>query len=243
MGRVMWRIATVGMAVLIMAGCAVRLGGPKPEIYETVALRAPAGAAAADVAGTVKAAAGDIVLLVADADSAWFADVAAQTGIPLNGPGFTGGPGMAFFTHLELLGDTTLTVPVAAGGNLHVHDALFEISEGRRVDLMIVAMEEGVAARDGVRTLLNYIATDVGGTSAVLIGLTAPTPAIADSASTLMRAAFRNALDCGDAPLTRPAGGLGVTLFYGPEARISCESARVLPGTPNGIVARTEVGR
>ncbi|HEX6693646.1 MAG TPA: hypothetical protein VF035_02970 [Longimicrobiales bacterium] len=243
MARVMWRMAVLGMAGAVMGGCAVRLGGPKPETYETVALEASAGASAADVAAVVKRAGGDILLLVADRDSAWFADVATQTGIPVDGPGYTGGPGMAFFTRLEVLGDTTLTVPIDAGGRLHIHDALFEVSEGRNLDLMIVSFAEATSARDGVRTLLKYIATDVGGTSSVLIGLTAPSQAVADSVSTLMRAAFRNALDCGDTSLPTPAGGLGMNLFYGPEARISCESARVLPGSPNGIVARAVVGR
>jgi hypothetical protein len=239
----MRRMAVLGVAGAVMAGCAVRLGGPKPEPYDAVALRAPDGASAADVAATVKGAGGDILLLVADRDSAWFADVATQTGIPIDGPGYTGGPGMAFYTHLKVLGDTTLTIPIASGGKLHVHDALFEVAEGRNLDLMIVSFAEAGSARDGVRTLLNYIATDVGGTSSVLIGLMAPSQAVADSASTLMRAAFRNALDCGDTTVAPPTGGLGMSLFYGPEARISCESARILPGSPSGIVARAVVGR
>ena len=243
MASVMRRMAVLGVAGVVMAGCAVRLGGPKPEVYETVALKAPDGASAADVAATVKRAGGDIVLLVADRDSAWFSDVSAQTGIPIDGPGYTGGPGMAFFTHLKVIGDTTLTIPIEAGGKLHVHDALFEVAEGRDLDLMIVSFAEAASARDGVRTLLQYIATDVGGTSSVLIGLVSPSQAVSDSVSTMLRAAFRNALDCGDTSIAPPAGGLGMSLLYGPEARISCESARVLPGSPNAIVARAVVGR
>jgi len=243
MATVMKRLVSMAAVAVVVGGCAVRLGGPKPEPYNTIALRAAPGATATDVANTVKAAAGDILLLVADGDSVWFADVATQTGLALHGPGLTGGPGMAFYTRLKVLGDTTLTVPITAGGRLHIHDALFEVSEGRNLDLMVVSFAEASSAREGVRALLNYVATDVGGTSAVLIGVTAPSQAVSDSASTLVRAAFRNALDCGESSITTPAGGLGMTLFYGPEARISCESARILPGSPNSIVARAVVGR
>src|SRR5690606_7387009 len=116
-------------------------------------------------------------------------------------------------------------------------------SEGRNIDLMLVSFAEAQSARDGVRALLNYIATDVGGTSALLIGISTPTPAMADTASQLMRAAFRNVLNCGGESIAAPAGGPAVSMFYGPEARLTCESARVLSGAANDIVARVVVGR
>ena len=161
-------LATV-VACAVVAGCSVRLGGPKPEEYNAIGLHAPAGASAGEIATRIKGAEGDVVLLAADRDSAWFADVATQTAMKVSGPGRTGPSSLAFLTRLELLGDTALILTVPnGGGRLHVQDALFRVDKDRTLDLMLVSFAEAASVREGVRAMLNYIATDVGGTAAVV---------------------------------------------------------------------------
>src|SRR5690606_11296435 len=96
---------------------------------------------------------------------------------------------------LEILGDTTLVLPVQGGGSVHMHDALYRIDEYRNIDLMIVRLE-GPDLRTTVRTLLNYIATDVPADAPLLLALDGPTAAIADSAATMIRATIGDASEC-----------------------------------------------
>jgi hypothetical protein len=229
---------------VVVAGCSVRLGGAKPEEYNAIGLRAAAGAGAGEVAARIRGAEGDVVLLAADRDSVWFADVATQSGLMLSGPGRTGPSSLGLLTRLEVLGDTALILNVPnGGGRLHMQDALFKVDKDRTLDLMLVSFAEASSVREGVRALLNYIATDVGGTAAVVIGIDAPARATADSAAVLIRAAFTSAQDCDGPKVDVPADGVSLNLFYGPEARLSCTSARILPGTPNAIMARVVVER
>jgi hypothetical protein len=221
----------------------VRLGGAKPEPYNALALHAVAGMTEADAAGMITANSADLVLLSAERDSAWFAAVAAQSQLSLSGPGHTGPASLAFLTRLELLGDTALVLPVQSGGTLHVQDALYKVDKERSLDMMLVSFADVTAVREGVRALLGYIATDVGGTAALVLGIDADDQAVGDSAAVLIRAAFDNALDCGDNPPAAPVGGLAMRLFYGPEARMTCTNAHVIAGNPNAIVARVVVER
>ncbi len=229
----------------VLGGCAVRLGGPKPEEYQTLAYVAPAGETAEATASRIRSVSADIVLITGRADSAWFADVANRTRLALSGPGRTGPNGMAFLTRrLELLGDTSIILNVQSGGRIHMHDALYQIGKGRHVDLMLVQFDDRADLRDAVRTLLSYIATDVGATAAVVFGIDAPTPKAADSVAVLLRAAYANAWECADQGrdgAATPESGL--RLFYGPSVRMDCEEAHVLsvPGHP--IAAQLVVGR
>lgn len=222
------------------AACAVRLGGPSPEEYDIAALSEPLNADAGSVAERITASGADIVLMAAERqDSAWFAYVAASARLGLSGPGATTGRGYAFMTNLEILGDTSLVLPVDGGGRVHMHDALYRIDENRYMDLMLVRLE-GPDLRSSVRTLLNYIATDVPADAALILAFDGPTQAVADSAATMVRATVAAASDCrDDDSIAQP----GVRLLYGPSARVRCLSARNLPGTVPGIVARLEVGR
>jgi hypothetical protein len=227
-------------ALLGVSACAVRLGGPAPEQYHAVALRASEDAAA--VGGRLRAAGADIVLLAADRDSAWFALVAQHAQLSLSGPGRTGTSGLALLTDLKILGDTALVLPVEGGGELHMQDALYEIDKNRHLDLMLVRMDPAAGLRESVRALLGYIATDVGGTASVLLALETATPQRADSAALLLRAAFEQANECrGEGP-GEAAAAQTLRLFYGPTARIDCRSARLLEGgTPAPTVARVVV--
>jgi hypothetical protein len=233
----------VGLGLgITLAGCAVRLGGPAPESYTAVALVDAAGEAAA-VAGTLQQAGADLVLLSAQRDSAWFAQVAQQTGLTLSGPGRTGSTGLALLSRLEVLGDTALALPVADSGRLHVMDALYEVDESRHLDMMLMEIPAGTGAREAVRSLLSYYATDVGGTAAVLLAVRAPTAAAADTAALLLRSAFGNVLECDGEADSPPASGGTLRFFYGPQARIECERGRLLAGSPPTILGRVVVGR
>lgn len=236
-------LLAIAVVVLTMAACAVRLGGAKPEPYNAIGLRATATESASDIAGRIRAVQGDLVMLSANHDSAWFADVATKSGLTLTRPGHTGPSTLGLLTHLTSLGDTALDVVVAGNGKLHIKDALYKIDKDRSLDLMLVSFADVTSVREGVRALLNYIATDVQGTSAVVFGIDAPTKTAADSASSLVRAAFANALECGKTPTREPAGGIEVNVFFGPEARLTCTGSRVIAGSPNAIVARVLVER
>lgn len=238
------RIATLPILAFSFAACAVRLGGPSPEEYDVAALFEPLNADADSVAERLRSAGADIVLIAAERqDSAWFRYVAATAGLNLSGPGTTTGRGYAFMVtpRLEILGDTSLVLPVEGGGSVHMHDALYSIDEYRNIDVMLVRLT-GANLRETVQALLNYIATDVPADASILLALDGPTPALADSAATIMRATIGDARECrdDDAQLGSP---LPVRLLYGPSARIRCLSAQPLPGATQGIIARLEVGR
>jgi hypothetical protein len=239
------RGAVTLLVVAIVGGCAVRLGGPKPEQYQTLAYAAPSGETSEAAASRIQSVSADIVLLTGQADSTWFADVANRTRLALSGPGRAGENAMAFLTRrLELLGDTSIVLNVTGGGRLHMHDALYQIGKGRLVDLMLVQFDPQADLREAVRTLLSYIATDVGATAAVVFGLDLPTPLAADSVSVLLRAAYANAWECandGREEATSPTGDL--RLFYGPAVRMDCEEARVITAPGNPIAAQLVVGR
>jgi len=233
-------------AAVLVNGCAVRLGGPGPQTYNALALVDAAGEPAA-VAQSLKAAAADVALVSAPYDSAWFAQVAHQAQLTLSGPGRTGPSGLALFSRLKVLGDTVVSLP-AGPGRLHVMDALYEIDKTRNLDLMLMQIGDSTSARDAVRSLLDYYAINVGGTSAVLLALRAPSTAAADSAAVLLRSAFGTVIDCQQEqkqgqppPVPTPSGTL--RFFYGPQARIQCERGRLLTASPPTILGRVVVGR
>lgn len=233
------RIALV-LPVIAVAACAVNLGGPSPENYDTVALSTPAGASAAQVGQAIRAAGAEIAMVSAEQDSAWLAEMAAAAGLELSGPSRSSGRSLAFMTNIELLGDTSLVLAVADGGQVHMHDALYRIDRYRNLDLMTVHFD-APDLRAAVRTLLGYIATDVGADVALVIAVSGPTPQAVDSAAVLMRATLGNAVECDDDNQARQlAGSLHVRLLYGPSARMRCLGARPLEGLA-GVNARLQV--
>ena len=226
------RVVPAGL-LLACTACAVRLGGSAPEEYRAVAMSVPAGAAASAVADVIRQADAKIALLTAERDSAWFAEVSAATGLALSGPGRTEGAAKAFLTNLEILGDTSIVLGVSDGTRMHVHDALYQIEEDRHVDLMFVRIGADSELRAAVRTLLAYVATDVGATAALMIAVDTPTPQAGDSVAVLLRAVYSSSGECAGASAAGP-GPDRVRLFYGPSARVRCTRARTIDyeGTP-----------
>jgi len=231
---------------VLLGACAVRVGGPTPEEYAAVALAAGPAETPAQTAERLRSAQAELVLLAADRDSAWFQEVATATGLKLSGPGRTGPRALAFLSNLEILGDTSIVLNVTEGGRIHMHDALYKVDKTRNIDLMLVRLEDTADLRAAVRTLFGYIATDVGASAALLLGIEAATPQAADSAAVLMRATLNNAEECANedaAQATASASSPAVQLLYGPSARLGCRTARVLPGSPPAIQARVIVNR
>jgi hypothetical protein len=231
-------IASV-LLTLSLGACAVRLGGPSPQEYSAVAAAVPAGMTATQVGEQLRAVGADVVLLAAEQDTSWFAEVGAETRLTLGRPGVLGGRAYAFLSRLELLGDTTMTLSVPDGGTVAMHDALYRIDQYRYLNTMTVRID-APDLRRAVQTLFGYIATDVMADAAVLLAVDGPTAAVADSIALLMRAHYTTASDCESATLPPE---LPVRLLYGPAARISCRSAQPLAGGVPAIQARVIVGR
>jgi hypothetical protein len=212
-------------AALWTAACAVRLGGPTPVNQDAIALRVPADATADQIAQLLKQRGVEYAILSGQRDSAWYADVATRAALKSTRPGRAGGTTFAFLG-AQAVGDTTLALKVAGGGELLVHDALYNIDKNRRLDLMAVRIEQSANLRESIRTLLAYIASDVLPNAAVLLAIEPPTPALGDSVSILTRAAFADAWECTRDGRTNPiVTDLPIRLFYGPAVRMTCESA------------------
>jgi hypothetical protein len=236
----MIRKVLLGMLVLGSTACAVRLGGSKPESYETLALAVPDDASAQDVASFIKETGAAIVLMTADKDSAWFGEVATGTGLALSGPGRTEPSAKGFLTNLELVGDTSIVLGVPDGTRMHMHDALYQIEEGRDVDLMFARINPDSDLRSAARALLTYAATDVDATAAIMLAIEAPTTQAGDSVAVLLRAAWSTAHECAGADAPVPGR---VRLYYGPSARVRCVRARPVNYEGMPIIADLVVGR
>jgi hypothetical protein len=230
------------VSLLACTACAVRLGGSGPEEYRVLAMAAPPSASAASVAAAIKEANAQIVLLTAERDSAWFAEIATATGLALSGPGRTEPAAKAFYTNLEILGDTSIVLNVSDSTRLHVHDALYQIEKDRHVDLMFARIAPESDLRGAVRTLLSYVATDVGADAALAIAVDAPTPQAGDSVAVLLRALYPSARECAGTEAAGTGSGR-VQLFYGPSARVRCLRARPLATEGTPITADLVVGR
>jgi hypothetical protein len=251
------RVLLPVLALLLLGGCSVRLGGPGPVEYRTVALSTGAGAEPVQVAEYIRQAGANLVLLAAQADSAWFAEVARQSKLTLSGPGDAGGVSLAFLASAPV-GDTTVTLSLESGGKIVLHDALYRVDKHRYLDLMALRLGSGVDARTAVQALLRYMAADVMSDAAVVLAIDVPDAATGDAVAELLQPAFRDARRCipgaegaggGGGGVAEGAGGAagagpGMRLFYGPEARLRCESARHLgSGAGAPVVAQFIIDR
>ena len=227
-------VAIIG--VIALTGCAVRLGGPKPLEYRTLAFSVAPQSGAEEVAGWIRQADANLVLLAAAADSAWFGEVARQSKLNLSGPGSAGTISYGFLAG-EPVGDTTLVLPLEGGGEITLHDALYKVDDRRYLDLLAVRVPENVPPRAAVTELLEYIATDVMQESAVVLALDTPDSATGDAMATLLRPAFRDARACLPDADNGAASAPGMRLFFGPATKLTCEGARPL-GVGGPLVAR-----
>jgi hypothetical protein len=239
------RMMVLALSLLILGGCAVRLGGPGPVEYRTIALSTGAGAEPGQIAAYIRQAGANLVLLAAEADSAWFAEVARQSRLTLSGPGNAGAVALAFLASAPV-GDTTLALPLETGGSIVIHDALYRVDKSRYLDLMALRVGGAAEARPAAQALLNYVASDVMSTAAVVLAIDVPDAATGDALAALLEPAFRDARSCLPAGPEREqlsVAGAGMRLFYGPEARLRCEGARQLGAGGAPVVAQLIIDR
>jgi|SRR5688500_5595215 len=234
------------VATALVAGCAVRLGGPGPVEYDTIAIEFDQSTSVTEAASRLRDVGAELALIATPQDAEWVRQLAAQLQLPPTDPGRLGGLTLAFLG-LKPAGDTTLTLTVATGGSIHLHDALYylgnEKKQERPLDLMTAIVQPGTPAREGVRRLIEYIASDVGATAAVVLAVKAPTPVIADSIAELTRAAWGDVWECTDAGKRRErAPAILWRMYYFPPARMRCSSARVLGTENRPSVAKLVVG-
>jgi hypothetical protein len=211
------------LAALAVGACAPALSGPKDIEVPTVALRATGGASATDVAGALREAGARVALVAAPGGEDWFRTVATATELTLSGPAQMDDLGFAFLAP-EPVGDTTLALQYE-GGSLVIHDALYEMEEDRLLDLIAFRITEDTDARRAVRSLLEYVATDVNNAAALVMAVAVPSAAVGDSVARMLSPAYYDAIRCevGQAGTSRA----GVRMFYGPAARMYCEDATV----------------
>lgn len=222
MTRLIARLGPPLLGTLFLAGCASTMGAPREIATPTVALRAESGAQPADIARALEDARARAVFLSADQDDGWFAEVAAAADLHLTGPAIAGSMRTAFLAP-EPVGDTIHTLRYD-DGSVTLLDALFEVEDGRYLDLIAIRIQEDDAIRPLVGALLQYVATDVGNDAALVMAVTVPNEMVGDSVARMLSPAYSDVRRCGDA---EAAGTVGerVRLFYGPVARIFCTGA------------------
>ncbi|NIP82247.1 MAG: hypothetical protein GWM90_24725 [Gemmatimonadetes bacterium] len=216
------RSLSLSIIALSLTACALNVGGEADIPLSAVAARADSGVSAAAVSEAVVAASPDVALLAGPPDEAWFRAVAEATGLHLSGPASTADLGMAFLAR-EPVGDTTIRLPYD-GGTLTLQDALYDLGDRRFLDLLAFEIEDASVARTAIGALLEYVATDVMNSAAVVMAVAVPSPAAGDSVARMLSPGYYDALRCeGGEAATAARGGLRV--FYGPEARVYCENA------------------
>jgi hypothetical protein len=223
-GKSMKRL--VCAALILLAACSVSMGGPSPVEYDTAAIRFDANTTPAAAAAQLRQLGVDLALISTPNDAAWVRQVAQEARLTSTDPGRIGDLTHAFLA-FKVEGDTTISLKVPSGGNVHLHDALYNIDKQRHLDLMTAVIEPGTSVQDAVTTLLGYVATDVPSTAAVALAVHAPTPAAADSVARLTGAYWADAWECteqGRKGERAPPSTL--RLFYFPSARVRCEQAR-----------------
>jgi hypothetical protein len=141
------------------------------------------------------------------------------------------------------VGDTTLALPLEGGGSVVVHDALYRVDKRRHLDLLALRIQSNAEVRPAVQALLRYVATDVMSDAAVVLAIDVPDAATGESVAALLDPAFLDARTCLPEELRGGAQVSGMRLFYGPEARLRCESARLLGDKSAPVVANLIVDR
>lgn len=232
---------SVSLIALAVAACAANMGAPSEISMPTAALRADANATPTQAAAAIRSASARAALVVGPHDEAWFRELAAASGLELSGPGAAGDIGLGFLA-MEALGDTTIELSYP-GGRFTVQDALYAPEDERYLDLLAFRVDRPDHARPIIASLLEYAATDVMPSAAVVLAVAVPSAEVGDSVAVMLSPGYYDALRCGE--VAAPASqGDRLRLFYGPEARIFCRSASVQStGAGELTTARLVMGR
>ncbi len=222
---------SVAATVTVLAGCALRLGGPGPRALTVLALDSPAPADSLGAA--IRYARADLAILA---------------GVPVTGghgsPGALVGPAPT--------SDTVATVKATDGAASRVLHAHYRLDHGRSLDAILVRLAPESGARPAAAALLAYVGRTVASGSPVVLAVMGDVAA-ADSVVGFLDPAFAGTRSCGGADPAKqraasdvtgrsrvsaagPARGRDVLrLLYGPPVRVRCESAS--PRGTNGVVA------
>lgn len=219
-------------ATLVLAACSATMGAPKEIPVQTVGLRADSATDPGAAAETIRQGGARFALLVSPRDDTWFRSVATASRLQLSGPGRTpDGLGLAFLGP-EPVGDTAIDLHYE-GGSFVLQDALYDLDDRRFLDLLAFQVEDAAAARPLIASLLQYVATDVHASAAVVMAVAVPTAAVGDSVARMLSPGFDDARRCdGDAS----AVDGGIRLFYGPEARIFCRGTSAEPAAAGDVI-------
>jgi hypothetical protein len=218
----------------LVAACAGGLGRGSPLERDAIAWKVAEATTPEQLGDRLRQGGYEFALLSTARDSAWLAAAANRAGLVMTRPGRVGSASYAFFGP-KPVGDTTHVVTVPGGGQIQLHDALYQIDKYRALDLILARFDSVSDLSRGVRALVGYVASDVSGNAGLLLGIEAPTPVVADSIASLLRALYTDAIECANAAApTAPA----IRLFYGPRARLTCERAEVLNESGGPISAQ-----
>lgn len=218
----------------LVAACAGGLGRGGPLQRDAIALKVAGETSSEQLGDRLRQGGYEFALVSSQRDSAWLAAAATRAGLTMTRPGKVGSSSFAFFGP-KPAGDTTHVVAVPGGGQIQLHDALYQIDKYRALDLILARFDSVADLSRGVRALVGYVASDVSGNAGLLLGIEAPNPPAADSIATLLRALYTDAIECANAAApTAPA----IRLFYGPRARLTCERAEVLNESGGPISAQ-----
>jgi hypothetical protein len=209
---------------VVVAGCAGALGGGGAHERDALAWQVPAGTNAEQLGARVQQGGYEFAIIAAQQDSAWLATAATRAGLQMTRPGRVGNSYFTFFGP-KAVGDTTHTINVPSGGRVRLHDALYRIDKNRMLDIILARFDSVANLSNGVRSLLEYVGSDVSGTAGLVLGIEMANPQLGDSIATLVRAYLTDARECANrAAATAPA----IRVFYGPRTRLTCQRAEVL---------------
>ena len=223
------------VSALIIGGCAMGMGGPKPIERDALALRVPANMTADQLGAKLQQGGYEFAILAAPFDSAWLATAATRAGLQMTRPGRVGDLNYVFFGP-KAVGDTLHTLNVKNGGRVRMHDALFQLDKEHTADLILARFDSVTDIREGVRALLGYVASDVSGNAALLLAVEAATPQLGDTIAVLIRAAYTDTRECAGA--NGASAQPPIRLFYGPAARARCQTAQIMNEANSPISAK-----
>lgn len=222
----------VVLVSLVAAACAT-LGTRDPIQRDAIALKVTGNTTAEQFGGRLKQGGYEFALVSSDRDSAWLASAATAAGLQSTRPGRVGNATYNFFGP-KPVGDTTHTVPVQGGGQVRLHDALYQLDKERTLDLILARFDSITDISRATRALLTYVGSDVSNNAALVLAIEAPSPAAGDSIARSLRTYLSETRECSGG---ENSGGSTLRVFFGPNTRIRCERAQVLNETGSPISA------
>jgi hypothetical protein len=220
----MKQVSVVVVLVSLMAACAT-VRGRDPVQRDAVALRVTGNPSAEQFGARLREGGYEYALVASDRDSAWLASAANAAGLQITRPGRVNGGNYVFFGP-KALGDTTHTVSVQGGGQVRLHDALFQVDKARTLDLILARFDSVTNVSRATQALISYIGSDVSNSAALVLAIEAPTPQAGDSIARSLRVLYSESRECAGGD-NNPNGST-MRLFFGPTTRIRCERAQVL---------------